>query len=88
MANLRYVVHHTIWLQQEKKCLVGVPNSANMRNSLEVTLYLASNKIDRNSGPFLGADVNEVSVCNVNDPMPTGQGDIGTILLSPFEDGR
>jgi hypothetical protein len=31
--------------------------------------------------------VNEVSVRNVNDPMPTGQGDIGTILLSPFGDG-
>jgi hypothetical protein len=32
--------------------------------------------------------VNEVSVCNVNDPMPTGQRDIGTILLSPFGDGH
>ena len=33
------------------------------------------------------AGVNEVSVRNVNDPMPTGQEDIGTILLSPFGDG-
>jgi hypothetical protein len=32
--------------------------------------------------------MNEVSVRNVNDPMPTGQGDIGTILLSPFGDGH
>ena len=43
-------------------------------------------QIDRNSGPFLGAGVNEVSVRNANDPMPTGQGEIGTVLLSPFED--
>ena len=35
-----------------------------------------------------GAGVNKVSVRNVNDLMPTGQGDIGTILLSPFEDGH
>jgi len=35
---------------------------------------------------FARACVNEVSVRNVNDPMPTGQGDIGTILLSPFGD--
>jgi hypothetical protein len=32
--------------------------------------------------------MNEVSVRNANDPMPTGQGEIGTILLSPFEDGH
>ena len=32
--------------------------------------------------------MNKVSVCNANDPMPTGQRDIGTILLSPFEDGH
>ena len=32
--------------------------------------------------------MNKVSVCNVNDSMPTGQGDIGIILLSPFEDGH
>ena len=32
--------------------------------------------------------MNEVPICNANDPMPTGQGDIGTILLSPFEDGH
>ena len=44
--------------------------------------------IDRNSGPFEGAGVNKVSVRNVNDPMPTGQGDIGAILLSPFKDGH
>ena len=46
-------------------------------------------EIDRNSGPFLqGAGVNKMSICNVNDPIPTGQGDIGAILLSPFEDGH
>jgi hypothetical protein len=32
--------------------------------------------------------VNEVSVRNVNDPVPTGQGDIGTILLPPFRGGH
>jgi hypothetical protein len=32
--------------------------------------------------------VNEVSVRNVNDPVPSGQGDIGTILLSPFGGGH
>jgi len=32
--------------------------------------------------------VNEVSVRNVNDPLLTGQGDIGTILPSPFGDGH
>ena len=32
--------------------------------------------------------MNEMSVRNVNDPMPTGQGDIGTILLSPCGDGH
>ena len=40
------------------------------------------------SSHFQGASVNVVFVCNVNDPMPTGQGDIGTILLSCFEDGH
>ena len=35
-----------------------------------------------------GAGMNKVSVRNANDPMPTRQGDIGTILLSPFEDGH
>ena len=34
------------------------------------------------------ANLNEVSVRNANDPMPTGQGEIGTILLSPSEDGN
>jgi hypothetical protein len=32
--------------------------------------------------------MNEVSVPNVNDPVPTGQGDIGTILLPPFGGGH
>jgi hypothetical protein len=32
--------------------------------------------------------VNKVSVRNVNDPVPTEKRDIGTILLSPFEDGH
>jgi hypothetical protein len=32
--------------------------------------------------------VNEVSVRNVNDPVPIGQGDIGTILLPPFGGGH
>jgi hypothetical protein len=32
--------------------------------------------------------VNKVSVRNAKDPMPTGQGDGGTKLLSPFEDGH
>ena len=35
--------------------------------------------------PSKGPSVNEVFVRNVNDPMPTGQGDIGTILLSLSE---
>ena len=35
-----------------------------------------------------GAGVNKVSVRNANDPMPTGQGEVGTILLSLFEDGH
>ena len=35
-----------------------------------------------------GAGVNKVSIRNVNDPMPTGQGEIGAILLSPFDDGH
>ena len=32
--------------------------------------------------------MNRVSVHNANDPMSIGQGDVGTILLSPFEDGH
>jgi hypothetical protein len=32
--------------------------------------------------------VNEVSVRNVNDPVPTRQGDIGIILLPPFGGGN
>lgn len=32
--------------------------------------------------------MNEASVCNANDLMPTGEEDIGTIQLSPFEDGH
>ena len=32
--------------------------------------------------------MNKVSIRNVNDPVPTGQGDIGTILLSLVEDGH
>jgi hypothetical protein len=32
--------------------------------------------------------VNKVSVRNANHPMPTGQGEVGTKLLSPFEDGH
>ena len=31
--------------------------------------------------------MNRVSVRNANTPMPTGQGGVGTKLLSPFEDG-
>ena len=45
-------------------------------------------EIDRNSGPFSGAGVNKVSVRNANNPMPTGHGEAGTKLLSPFEDGH
>jgi hypothetical protein len=41
----------------------------------------------RNSSPFYGAGVDEVSIRIVNDPVPTGQGDIGTILLPPFGGG-
>ena len=29
--------------------------------------------------------MNKVSVRNANNPMPTGQREIGAILLSPFE---
>jgi hypothetical protein len=32
--------------------------------------------------------MNKVSVRNANNPMPTGQGEVGTKLLSPFEDGH
>lgn len=32
--------------------------------------------------------MNEVSVSNANDPMPTGVGEIGTLILCPFEDGH
>ena len=31
--------------------------------------------------------MNRVSVRNASNPMPTGQGEVGTKLLSPFEDG-
>ena len=34
------------------------------------------------------AGVNEASVGNAKDPMPTGQREVGTILLSPSEDGH
>ena len=40
--------------------------------------------VDRNSNPFKGAGVNKVSVRNVNDLMPTRQGEIGITLLSPL----
>jgi hypothetical protein len=32
--------------------------------------------------------VNRVSVRNANNPMPTGHGEVGTKLLSSFEDGH
>ena len=38
--------------------------------------------------PGVGAGVNKVSVRNANNPMPTGQREIGAILLSRFEDGH
>ena len=32
--------------------------------------------------------MNKMSVCDANNPMPTGHGEAGAKLLSPSEDGR
>ena len=45
--------------------------------------------IDRNSGPYLKGPVwMKCPFVLSNDPMPTGQGEIRTILLSPSGDGH